>query len=110
MNVTPEVLAELRRLHAEFAKADDQLALATLDANERRIRQEASNEAERWLAGMWIGHGPSVLDELEAIRTERDRLELLLSATREAQMRECRNFPPCEDGCGCMRAAIGDTA
>lgn len=74
ITITDETKAELRRLHAEFTRADEQLARATLNANERRMRQEAADEAERYLAHAWIGHGPSVLDALAAAEAERDRL------------------------------------
>lgn len=77
MIITDETKAELRRLHAEFTRADEQLARATLNANERRMRQEAADEAERYLAHAWIGHGPSVLDALAAAEAERDRLRAL---------------------------------
>lgn len=62
--VTAETIAELRRLHAEFTAADERLARVTLDANEMRMRQEYADEAERWLASMWIGHGQALLDAL----------------------------------------------
>lgn len=78
MNVTDETKAELRRLHAEFTRADEQLARATLNANERRMRQEAADEAERYLAHAWIGHGPSVLDALAAAEAERDKMRAAL--------------------------------
>lgn len=78
MTISDVTKAELRRLHAAFTDADDQLARATLNANERRIRQEHADEAERWLAHAWIGHGQAVLDALGGGEAERDRMRAAL--------------------------------
>lgn len=38
-----------------------------------------------------------------------DELRILLEATREAQMKECRSFPPCRDDCECYAQVVRES-